>query len=175
MFWKRKDSGTDEKDSGTDEEDRGARALLGLMRGHMPDADEETVRIVAAVAGLLAGVAYADRDFSTEEAAKVEQELSRIQGLSAAGPRAVCAALRAHVLELSATQAPRYTRALRQLADRELRVEVLGVLVELAAADRSITVDEVNHLRRTTQALGLSQDDYNALQSRHRDKLSSLR
>ena len=168
MFFKR-------KDSQEQEDDPGARELLGLVKAHLPGADDATVSIVTAVAGLLAGVAYADRDFSPAEAEKVQAELGRIQGVSPAGARAVSAALRAHVLELSATQAPRYTRALRELADRELRVEVLRVLVELAAADGAITQDEVNHLRRTTTALGLDQDDYNAVQALFRDKLSSLR
>ena len=168
MFWKRKDS-AEERD------DPGARELSGLVEAHLSGADDATVSIVTAIAGLLAGVAYADRDFSPAEAAKVEAELGRVQGLSEAGARAVSAALHSHVLELSATQAPRYTRILRQLADRDLRVEVLRLLVDLAAADGTVTPDEVNHLRRTTTALGLTQEDYNAAQSAHRDKLSSLR
>ena len=48
MFWKRKDS-TVQKD------DPGARELLGLIKDHLPDADDATVSIVTAVAGLLAG------------------------------------------------------------------------------------------------------------------------
>jgi uncharacterized tellurite resistance protein B-like protein len=119
-------------------------------------------------------VAYADRDFSPDEEAKVVEELERVHGLTAEGPRAVCAALREHVLELSTTQTPRFARTLVELGDRDLRREVLRVMVELAAADGIITLDEVNHLRLVTQSLGLNQADYNELQAVHRDKLASL-
>jgi uncharacterized tellurite resistance protein B-like protein len=168
MFWKR-------KQSKTVSDSAGAERLEAVVREHLSDADEATARIVVAVAGLLAGVAYADRDFSADEEAQVIEELERIQGLAAGGPRAVCAALRDHVLELSTTQTPRFARTLMELADRDLRREVLRVLIGLAAADGTISLDEVNHLRLLTQSLGLTQDDYNQLQARYRDKLSSLK
>jgi DnaJ like chaperone protein len=168
MFWKR-------KEPKADSDSVGAERLATVVREHLSGADEATTHIVVAVAGLLASVAYADRDFSADEEAKVIEELGRVQGLTAEGPRAVCAALRDHVLELSTTQTPRFARTLVELADRDLRLEVLRVLIELAAADGTISLDEVNHLRLLTRSLGLTQDDYNQLQARHRDKLASLR
>jgi uncharacterized tellurite resistance protein B-like protein len=157
------------------EPEGGAAQLARLVDTELPGADDETRNIVTAIAGLLATVAYADRDFSAAEEARVKEQLGRIQGLSELGAAAICATLRSHAVELSSTQAPRYTRTLRQLGDRELRVQVLDILVDLAAADGTLCVKEVNQLRLITQALGLNQNDYNALQSRHRDKLSSLR
>jgi uncharacterized tellurite resistance protein B-like protein len=168
MFWKRKQA-TTESDS------VGAEHLAAVVRAHLSGVDEATTRIVVAVAGLLASVAYADRDFSSDEEAKVIEELGRIQGLAAGGPQAVCAVLRDYALELTTTQTPRFARALVELADRDLRREVLRLLIELAAADGTISLDEVNHLRLLTQSLGLTQDDYNELQARHRDKLAALR
>jgi uncharacterized tellurite resistance protein B-like protein len=90
------------------------------------------------------------------------------------GISAICAVLRAHVIEVSTVQVPRYSRLLLELGDRELRVEVLETLVELAAADGVIDGAEVNLLRLTTTALGLSQSDYNAAQAKHRARLQSL-
>jgi uncharacterized tellurite resistance protein B-like protein len=145
------------------------------VRDHLPEADAETVSIVVSVAGLLASVAYADCDFSNSEEEHVVAELGRVRGLSQAGARTIALALREHARELAALQTPRYTRELRRLADRGLRREVLSVLIDLAAADGTISLDEVNQLRQLTEALGLNQSDYNQLQSRHRDKLSSLR
>jgi hypothetical protein len=49
------------------------------------------------------------------------------------------------------------------------------MLLDLAAADGTISHDEVVLLRNTTQALGLAQGDYNSLQSRHRGRLSALK
>jgi uncharacterized tellurite resistance protein B-like protein len=51
-------------------------------------------------------------------------------------------------------------------------VQVLDALVDLAASDNEITVAETNVLRLTATALGLTQDDYNASQAMHRDKLT---
>jgi uncharacterized tellurite resistance protein B-like protein len=147
------------------------RALLELIRAHMPGADDESVRIVTAIAGLLAGVAYADRALSAAEEGRIRVELGRVHWLDGSGIESICTALREHAVHHATTLGPRYTRELRELADRELRLEVLDLLIDLAAADGRISHDEVNVLRRTAGALGLSQADYNAAQARHRDKL----
>jgi hypothetical protein len=49
------------------------------------------------------------------------------------------------------------------------------MLVDLAAADDCVSHEEVQLLRNTTTALGLEQSDYNGLQRKHREKLTSLR
>ena len=153
----------------------GAEELIAVVRAGLPDADEESVRVVAAIAGLLGVVAYADREYSVTEEKAVRAELGRVHGMTSAGVDAICDALRRHIVEISSVQAPRYSRELVELADRELKVEVLQVLVDLAAVDGEISLAEVNLLRQTSTALGLLQDDYNAAQARHRDKLSSLK
>jgi uncharacterized tellurite resistance protein B-like protein len=153
----------------------GGERLTQVVRQHLPESDEQTIETVVAIAGLLATVAYADRTVTEEEERRLCQELERIHGLSRAGVQAICGALREHIVELSTAQAPRYTRALRELGDRDLRLEVLEVLVDLAAADGTLATSEVNVLRQLATALGLSQDDYNVVQARHRDKLSVLR
>jgi uncharacterized tellurite resistance protein B-like protein len=61
---------------------------------------------------------------------------------------------------------------LRELTDREIRLEVLDVLVDIGAADGALSFNETQLLRRLTGALGLEQQDYNAAQTRHRDRLS---
>jgi len=153
----------------------GARGFAGVVRANMVGSDEETVRIVVAVAGLLGTVAYADRRYAPEEEQRIRQELERIHALTPSAVDTICAALREHIVEISTIEAPFYGRELLLLADRDLRVEVLGALVDLAAADNEITVTETNLLRLTATALGLTQDDYNASQARHRDKLAVLK
>jgi len=149
--------------------------LLEVVRGALPDADADTVSIVAACAGLLAGVAYADRDFSSAEKLEIERLLGSIDGLGAGGALPIVLALEAHRVELSTVHAMRFARTLKELGAPELRLHVLGMLVALAAADQAISQSEVNTLRQVTQALGLEQDDYNRLQAEHRSKLSTLR
>ena len=141
----------------------------------MGDVDEESVAMVEAVAGLLACVAYADREYSDAEQSQVRAELRRVHGLSEAGVNAICAVLAEHIQEVATVNPQAYTRALRDLGEPEMRREVLEVLVDLAAADDEVSMAEADLLRRTTAALGLEQADYNAAQERHRERLSLLK
>lgn len=152
----------------------GAERLWDVVRRELPSADEETVSVVGAIAGLLVAVAYADRRYTQEEEAGVRRELQRVNGMTASGIDAICAILRENVIEVSTVQVPRYCRLLLDLGDRELRVEVLETLVDLAASDGVIDQAEVNLLRLTTTALGLGQDDYNAAQAKYRERLKTL-
>lgn len=153
----------------------GADELGRSIAQHLPGADNETVSVVTSMAGLLGAVAYADRNYSAAEEARVREELARVNGMTTAGIDAICGALREHIVEVSTVQIPRYARALVELADVELRREVLRALIDLAAADSSISVAETNLLRQITKSLGLSQDDYVELQARHRQHLTSLK
>jgi len=153
----------------------GSQEILVRVREHMPQADDETVRVIAALGGLLAAVAYADRDYSSDEEGLVRQVLARVQGTTAAGVDAICDAMRRHVVEASTVGIPRFTRELRELGDTELRREVLDALVDLAAADGQITTSETNLLRQVTTSLGLSQGDYNESQARHKSRLTILK
>lgn len=150
-------------------------ALEGAVAAVLTHADQETVRVVTALAGLLGAVAYADREYSADEARRVHEELERVEGMTLQGIQAVARLLEEHILELSTVHAPRYCRVLRELADRELREQVLEILVDLAAADGVITTPETNLLRQLTTALGLTQDDYNTAQAKHRERLGVLR
>jgi uncharacterized tellurite resistance protein B-like protein len=163
------------KSAVTTQAPEGAEALKHVVEAQLPEADQESVLVVTAIAGLLGAVAYADRDYSSAEEQRVHKELARVHGMTQAGIDAICETLRQHIVEVSTVQAPRYSRLLVELGDRELRLEVLEVLVELAAADGELSVTEVNVLRQITTALGLSQGDYNAAQDKHRERLTVLK
>ena len=152
----------------------GGTLLEQTVREQMAGSDAEGVAIVAAIAGLLGTVAYADRAYAPVEEARIREQLGCVQGLTAAGIDAICAVLRENIVGIATVEAPVYARELLARADKDLRLEVLDALVDLAAADDEITVAETNVLRLTATALGLSQGDYNASQARHRDKLKVL-
>src|SRR5689334_2933586 len=109
--------------------------LVESFRSELPQADPATLEIVVAMAGLLAAVAYADRRYADEEDRRVRAELGRLHGMSPEGVDAICDVLARHALELSTVGVPAFCRSLVELGDRELRLEVLSMLVELAAAD----------------------------------------
>ncbi|MGB3052027.1 MAG: TerB family tellurite resistance protein [Polyangiales bacterium] len=149
--------------------------LAEIVERYLADADDATRRIVTAVAGLLAKVAYADGHYSAQEEATIQKELSRVHGLSQAGVDAICGLLADQISHVALLGDHDWTRDLLELADRELRLEVLEVLIEMAVADDVLKHEEQTQLRRLAKALSLTQDDYNALQAKHRDKLSTLR
>lgn len=150
------------------------RRLRDAVAAQLPEADDATRRIVAAITGLLGCVAYADRDYADSEAKLVRAELERIHGLSRQGVDAICNTLGEEIAAIAQAGDQLWSREIKTLADRELRYEVLEVLVDLAAADEDLSVEETNYLRRLATALGLDQRDYDAAQARHRDRLSVL-
>ena len=152
----------------------GAEQLEAAIRAELKDADAETVLVVTAIVGLLGAVAYADSDYSIDEQKRVSEELSRINGMTPRGVDAICSALKQNILEIATVQSQRYSRILRELADQELRLQVLEMLVALAAADQTITSAETNVMRQITTALGLTQRDYNAAQAKYKDRLAVL-
>jgi uncharacterized tellurite resistance protein B-like protein len=123
-----------------------AEHLRDAVKAHLPEADDEAVAFVTALAGLLATIAYADRDYSSVEQLHVRQALSQVPDLTPLGIEAVA-------------------------YDVTLRREILDCLVDLAATDGTLSLAETNLLRRTTAALGLEPNDYIVSQDRHRDKL----
>lgn len=148
-----------------------AELLRDAVHAHLPQADDEAVAFVTALAGLLASIAYADRDYSAAEQAHVRDALSRVPDLPEAGVDAICDVLRDHIRELASVNPQAFSRELRENYDVELRREVLDCLVDLGATDGVLTLAETNLLRRTTSALGLEPNDYVVSQHRHRDKL----
>ena len=153
----------------------GGARLQAIVAGYLPDADADTHALVTAIAGLLACVAYADREYHEAEQTHVREALSRVHCLPPAGVDAICTLLRERLVEIAASNPQQHTRSLRELAEPELRREVLDALVDLAAADHELSMAETELLRRTASAMGLTQDDYVAAQSRHRERLSVLK
>lgn len=164
MFWSRKHEPAKPIDS--DE------ILMRAVRLALGPTDESTVKIVTAIAGLLSAVAYADRQIGPEEAAHLREELARLHHFPRAQVEAVAQVLHEQALRLSTAFVPRFTRALREELPEESRVEVLDALLGMAATDGVITHDEVVSLRNMSSGLGLSQEHYNALQEKYRDKLA---
>jgi len=145
--------------------------LLATVAAQLHEADPITVQIVAAISGLLACVAFSDRTLHEAERAHLRKVLGHVHAMTEHGPDAICTLLERHLTELTVINPQAYTRSLREHGDRQLRLEVLDVLVELGAADGELSFAETQLLRRLTGALGLEQDDYNAAQARQRARL----
>jgi uncharacterized tellurite resistance protein B-like protein len=101
--------------------------------------------------------------------------LGRTQGVTPEAVGAIMALLDARMADLAHESLQTYTRVLYEGLSREARLEVFEVLMDLAAADDVLDVHETHLLRRIARGLGLSDDEYLASQSRHRERLGILR
>jgi uncharacterized tellurite resistance protein B-like protein len=151
-----------------------AAVLYETVERALGRRDPELVRIVASMAGLLTCVAYADMDFDEREVGRIRALLGGVRGLSPAAVEAIVAVLRTDAVRISGAEATVYARELLELTAEDTRVELLDALVDVAAADGTISLAETNVLRPVAHALGLSQAEYNRAQARHRDKLAVL-
>lgn len=145
--------------------------LTQAVRERMSSEDEQMARIVTAVAGLLAAIAYADREHSETEQRHIREQLTRIEGLDERGISAIMDVLEKHIVTFATNVLPRFTRTLVEETSHDMRLEVLDVALGVAAADGTISHDEITSLRNLTGALGLSQADYNQLQTKYREYL----
>ncbi len=161
--------------SGKAPESQRATVLYGAVRSALGDDDDDHVRIVGSIAALLLCVAYADSSYDTSEETLLREQLGRIHGLDADGVDAIARVLRENTALIIGAEGTSYARELLELTDTDFRIELLDVLVDVAAADDEITVQETNLLRSVTKALGLSSAAYLASQARHRDKLAVLK
>ena len=151
-----------------------ATVLYDTVRAALDDDDDTTVRIVASVAALLVCVAYADLDYAPAEEKVLRETLERIHGLTDQGVTTILRVLREHRVTITGAEATSYARELLELTEEDFRLELLDVLLDLAASDDEVSVAETNMLRGVVVALGLTQSHYNASQARHRDKLGVL-
>jgi tRNA (cytidine/uridine-2'-O-)-methyltransferase len=148
--------------------------LSAVVARCLPDADEDTVSIVTAVAGLLGCICYADREVSDREGQMVRNLLQTVDGIGPKEADAILSAIAHNIITISTTQVTRYARTLKSLGDDDLRRHVLDMMLDVATVDSHLSTEEVVVLRQVTQSLGLGQAEYNALQHKHRNILSTL-
>src|SRR3954471_7317053 len=103
VFWKR---GSDVNAPELSEQ------LLAIVDAQLPQADPATVRIVAAISGLLACVAFSDRELHEAERKHLREVLGRVHGMRAEGAEAICGLLEQHLMQLTVVNPHTYTRSL---------------------------------------------------------------
>ena len=152
-----------------------SKELRALVARHMPKADDHTAAVVGALAGLLATVAHADRNYTDSEREHVKEALKNIPVLAEGAAEAIESVLDQRMAELAHESLQVYTRVIYSGLERWARVEVFEVLMDLAAADDVLDMNETNLLRRIANALGLTENEYVVSQQRHKEKLGLLK
>ena len=97
--------------------------------------EADRARYVATFAYVLARVAHADAEISSEEVATMERLAEQTMGLPPREAALIVEIARSHALELGVTEYYSVTRRFRELSSREQRLGLLECLFAVAAAD----------------------------------------
>ena len=137
--------------------------------------DPATARRLAAFAYILSRVARADLEVTDEETRAMETIVARLGRLPEDQAIVVVHMAKHQNLLFGATEDFLVTREYSEITTREEKLALLDCLFEVAAAGSLVSVTEDNEVRRITQELGLSHEEFIAARSRYRDRLAVLR
>ncbi len=118
----------------------------------LPDPDAEL-----ALGALLVRVAKSDRDYKLEEISLIDRTLARLYKhnvLQAAKLRATCEKLHA-----AAPETDTFARLIRETTDLKSRLAALDALWEIVLADKNEHPWEIEIVKDTCKAMGLSELD----------------
>ncbi|WP_437631407.1 TerB family tellurite resistance protein [Sorangium sp. So ce854] len=130
-------------------------ALLKELRAALPDDEAVVLRYIATVIVLLGKVACVDGRFSSKEDALLRELLTHVDGLAPSGVDAVFNALQGKLPALQEGEVDRCYRELKALCNARERVEVVRLLIRLAAADGAPTPAERAEITSIAEELGV--------------------
>jgi uncharacterized tellurite resistance protein B-like protein len=153
---------------------KGLGELFQKTRDLVPDRDEDEVKLIAGLAGLLGAVADADSDVTAAEQERIRSVLAERLGLDDLVCTAILGLIRDHRVQLFSLEGHIYARLINDVASRDQKLELLRLLFDLAAVDLSINAEEDHEIWLLADALKLSQRDLVDVRrefSRYRDVL----
>lgn len=139
-------------------------ALLAELRKALPDDESVVLRYIAIVIVLLGKVACADGRITEKEEQTLRSLLAHIDRLNPNNVDAVCTALRGKLPQLSDNELSLCYRELKALCDGRERLEVMRLLVKLAAADGRLSPMERDEIAQIAEELGVSMDDVESVE-----------
>lgn len=141
--------------------DRAADRLLEAAASQLSDDPHgERAALVAAVAGLLAAVAFSDRAYPPREEARVRAVLGRIDLLDEFAVDTLAETLRESFPDRLSDETVRgWAELLARRMDKRSRVELVEALLEIAASDGDLVEAERSWLLRLLPSLDLARTD----------------
>ena len=137
--------------------------------------EPERARFMAAFAYLLGRVAGADLKISDDEVQAMERLIVERCGLDQAQAILVAQMAKTQNLLFGGTENYLVAREFGQIATREQSLGLLECLFAVAAADGSISVVEDNEIRRISNELRLTHEEFIQARSGYHDYLAVLR
>ena len=161
-----------EPDSGTFRSS--AEAMRGVVE-KLERLDPERARYVARFAYVLGRVANADLEVSDTETRAMEREVQALGGLDEAEAVLVVEIAKAQHRLFGSTDSYTITREFGRDATEEQKAELLHCLFAVSAADRNVSGDEENEIRRIASELDVPHADFIAARSSYKEHIARLR
>lgn len=144
------------------------KRIVGELE-HLPP---ERARYLAAFAYLLGRAAHADLDVSSEERAKIELLLSEHSDLPPEQVKLVTGIALEQASLLGATEDFLVAREFGRIASVPQKRQLLECLYAVSCSRGLISAEEDNEIRRVASEILLDRQDFLAIRSRYRDKLT---
>ncbi len=148
--------------------------LAATIQARLTSLTPARAEFVAAFAGLLVRVAYADRSVSEGERAVLGPLLAANAGLPAAEAEAVVEIVTHQATTLEGISYASLTRAFNGIASAEEKERLIDCLFAVATAEGSISLVEDEEVRAVARALLLSHQQLIAVRSRYKDQLEVI-
>ena len=152
-----------------------ATATVRKIVATLDQLPPEKARFIAAFAYILSRVARADLMISAEEIAVMERVVREQGGLGEAQAVLIVQMAKTQTILFGGTENFLVTREFDRLATRDEKIGLLRCLFAVSAADDSISTVEDNEVRRISQELHLTHQDFVDARVAYRDKLSVLK
>ncbi len=136
---------------------------------------EARARYLATFAWVLGRAAHADSHVSDAETRKMEEIVQLLGHLPEAQAVLVVEMARHQIRLFGGTRNFTITREFRELSTPEQRIELLGCVFAVSAADASITVVEEGEARQISRELGLTHAEFMAARAAYVDHLEALK
>ncbi len=137
--------------------------------------DEDRIRWITGISGLLGQVANADLDISEREIEQMKRILKENMHLAERDATAIIQLLQRHRVQLLTIESYIYLRLINSAADKAQKLDLLRSLFSVAAADDSISADEDQTIRQIAKTLLLSHSDFISIRSEFKQYLEVLK
>jgi uncharacterized tellurite resistance protein B-like protein len=137
--------------------------------------EPERARHIAIFAYILSRVARADLMISEAETRAMEVMVEQEGRLAPEQAILVVQMAKTQAILFGGTENYLVTREFNKIASREEKLALLRCLFAVAASDDSVSVKEDNEIRRISNELRLTHEEFVAARSEFRDRLSVLR
>jgi uncharacterized tellurite resistance protein B-like protein len=161
--------------AGTTKPDPDLGELFAGMSRILEGRAEQEIRLITGYAGLLGKVAYADMEITEVEMGKVRDVLAGRLSLSAEVVELIVELLGQLRARLYNLEDYVYLRMVNDATDKHGRMELLGALFEVAAADESICAEEDATLWTIAKGLRLSHREFISVRAGFQEYLDVLK